>query len=265
MDWKAASRLFFALTMIAIGVIGLVSGGFAPIWGGVPQSLPDRNWLAYLCAFGSLACGAGLLAKRTAGIAALALLLYFSAWTIVFKVPFIVRDPLVEVTYQSAGETLVLVAAAWVLYAERGKGHFAGQTGLRFASVLYGLALIAFGLSHFFYLSMTAPLVPAWLLAPVFWAYFTGCVYLGTGLLLATGFGARLGAIVAAAQITLITLLVWGPMIFAGGLTAMHWQETVVSCALTAGAWAIAASYDGRPWLQRVGRRMPPPRAEVAA
>ncbi|HLO19864.1 MAG TPA: hypothetical protein VK192_05165 [Sphingomicrobium sp.] len=263
MTWMTASRLFFALTMIATGIIGLVIGGFAPIWGGVPKDLPDRQVLAYLCTFVSLVCGTGLLAKRTAPKAALLLFAYLSLWTIFFKVPFIIREPLVEGSYQSTGENLVLVAAAWVLCAELPKGRLGGDGGLRIASVFYGLALIAFGLSHFVYVSLTAPLVPAWLLAPLFWAYFTGAVYLVTGFLLVTGFGVRMAAALAAVQIALITLLVWGPMVLAGNLTAMHWQETVVSWALTAGALVIAASYDGRPWLERLGRRLPP-HAELA-
>jgi uncharacterized membrane protein len=255
MNWRTASQLLFALTMIAIGVIGLVTGGFAPIWGGVPKDLPDRQLLAYLCTLVSLACGAGLFAKRTARAAALLLLVYLSAWTIFFKVPFIIREPLVEGSYQSTGETLVLVAAAWALYAQLAKGRLTGEKGLRIAAVLYGLALIAFGLSHFFYVSLTAPLVPAWLLAPLFWAYFTGTVYLVTGFLLLIGLGERVAAVLAVVQIALITLLVWGPILLAGDLTAMHWQETVVSWALTTGAMVIAASYEGRPWFERFGRR----------
>ena len=112
-----------------MGMIGLVTGGFAPIWGGVPKDLPDRQLLAYLCTLLSLACGAGLLAKRTAPAAALLLLVYLSAWTIFFKVPFIIREPLVEGSYQSTGENLVLVAAAWALYAELANGRLAGKRG----------------------------------------------------------------------------------------------------------------------------------------
>jgi uncharacterized membrane protein len=86
--------------------------------------------------------------------------------------------------------------------------------------LLYGLALIAFGLSHFFYLELTAPLVPSWLPGPVFWAYATGTIYTVCGLAIATNFAPRLGALGAAANITLITVLVWVPIVAAGGLTA---------------------------------------------
>jgi uncharacterized membrane protein len=243
MDWKTASRLFFGLTMIAIGVIGIVSGDFAPIWQPVPETTPERQAIAYLCTFVSLACGAGLLLRRTAAPAALALLAALVAWTVAFKGPFIVQAPLVEGTYQSIGESVVLISAMWVLYAETEDSHrlLASGSAVRIAYLLYGLALIAFGLSHFVYLELTSPLVPKWMHVPVFWSYLTGGIYLATGLAIALGTAARWGSIIAAAQIALITLLVWGPIAFAGHLSAMHWQETIVSWALTAGAWVLAS------------------------
>jgi uncharacterized membrane protein YphA (DoxX/SURF4 family) len=262
MQSKTASRVVISLTMIGMGLIGLASGGFAAIWRPVPETAPAREFLAYLCIFMSLVCGAGLLAKRSAAPAALALLAFLSIWTILFKVPFIVREPLIEVSYQSTGENAVLIASAWVLYAElaRTRKFPAGDLGLRIAWMLYGLALLAFGLSHFFYLVMTAPLVPAWMPAPVFWAYLTGSIYLAAGAAIITGMAARLGAVVAAAQITLITLLVWGPAVLAGQVSPTHWQETIVSWALTAGSWVVATSFEGRPWFNRVGASGSPPK-----
>jgi uncharacterized membrane protein len=252
---KQASYLFFALTMIAIGVIGFASATFAPIWAGVPKALPDRQLLVYLSSAISLGCGACLLIKRTAAQAALVLLVYLIIWTGLFKVPFIVRQPLVEVSYQTCGENAVLIAAAWVLFVDFAKTRTfpAGDLGLRMARGLYGLALIAFGFSHFAYLNLTAPLVPAWLPGHEFWAYLTGGIYLATGTAMLVGLFGGLAALLAAVQITLITLLVWGPGVLSGHVSADAWQETVVSWALTAGAWVIATSYEA----SRLGRLGP--------
>jgi uncharacterized membrane protein YphA (DoxX/SURF4 family) len=242
MDWKTAARLFFAVTLIAIGVMALADGGFAPIWRPVPDGAPARELLAYLSSLVALGCGAGLLAKRSATPAALVFFLFLSVWTLLFKFPFIVRAPLVEGSYQANGENWVLIAAAWLLYAELSKSRnfLSSGRGVRLVYALYGLGLIAFGLSHFFYLELTAPLVPSWLPGPVFWAYATGTIYTACGLALVIGFAPRLAALGAAVNITLITVLVWGPMVAAGGLTPMHLQETIVSWALTAAALVLA-------------------------
>ncbi|HYU97170.1 MAG TPA: hypothetical protein VE989_13535 [Sphingomicrobium sp.] len=258
MDWKTASRIAFGLTFVGLGVIGLVSGTFAPNWNPVPETAPARVLLAWLTTLVALGCGAGLLVRRTAAWAALVLTIFLVLWTAAFKFPYIVRGPLVEGSYQSNGENWVLIAAAWVLYAELAstRKFLSSDLGRRIAWLLYGLALIAFGLSHVFYLELTAPLVPAWLPEPVFWAYVTGVIYTISGLTIATGLAPRLGALGAAANITLITLLVWGPMVAAGGLTATHWQETVVSCALMTASWVLASgSPPATGWLRRLSPR----------
>jgi uncharacterized membrane protein len=255
MDWRRATRTVFALTFIAIGIFGIVGGTFAPIWNPVSEGTPAREFLAYLCAVVAAGCGAGLLVRRTAAAAALILTIYLIVWTLVFKFPFILRAPLVEGSYQSNGENWVLIAAAWLLYAElAGTRPLLGSAlALRIAWLLYGLGLIAFGLSHFFYLELTAPLVPAWLPGPVFWAYATGTIYTLCGLAIATNLAVRAGAVAAAANITLITLLVWGPILAAGGVTPMHWQEAIVSWALTASAWVLASgSPPATGWLRRL-------------
>jgi len=216
----------------------------------LPESVPAHELLTYVSITVSLATGAGLLAKRTAAPAAFVLMVYFLVWAALFKVPIIIHAPLEEVSYQNMGESLVLIAAAWVLYRELAhpRNFLSGDVALRVAYLLYGLALIAFGLSNFFYLQLTAPLVPRWLPAPVFWSYLTGIIYIATGLAIVSGLAVRLGTMVVAVQITLITLLVWSPIVAAGHMTAFHWQETIVSWALTAAAWVLAAGLEGRPW-----------------
>jgi uncharacterized membrane protein len=246
----------FAATMIAFGVLGLVQRTFAPIWQGVPRDLTARAALIYLCAFVSLACGMGLFWRPVRASAARVLFVYLLLWMLLFKLPFIVRGPAVEVNYQSCGETAVLAAGAWVLYAwfasasDRRRVPLAtGDSGVRGARVLYALALIAFGLSHFAYLNLTAPLVPAWLPAHVGWAYFTGAAYLAAAAAVLFGVYARLAAALSVLQMGLFTVLVWIPLMASGVATAGQRGEFVVSWALTAAAWVVADSYRGMPWL----------------
>jgi uncharacterized membrane protein len=236
--------------MIVLGIMGLITGDFAPIWQPVSKGLPAREALAYLCSLISLACGLGLFWRSAAAIAARSLVVYLLLWMLVFKGRFIILAPLVEGSYQSCGENAVIVAAAWVLYAwfatdwdREHLGFAVGDNGVRIARILYGLALIAFGLSHFFYVELTTPLVPDWLPAHLFWAYFTGCTYLAAGVAMLTGVWGRWAAVLSAWQIGGFTVLVWIPILAAGHISAEHWVEFVVSWALTASAWVITDSY----------------------
>lgn len=245
----------FAAVMIALGTVGFVTRDFAGVWGGVPAAWPMREALAYLCAFVALACGLGLLWRRTAAFAARVLLVYLALWLLVFKGQFIIRAPLQEVSYQTCGETAVIVAGAWILYAlfaadwdRRWVGFATGDSGGRVARVLYGLALIAFGFSHFVYVEMTAPLVPGYLPWPAAWAYFTGGTYLAAGAAVLINVFARLAAALSALQMGLFTLLVWGPLVASGRIGAFQWGEFVVTCVLTASAWVVAESYRA-PWF----------------
>lgn len=246
----------FAAVMIAIGIMGLIKGDFAPIWKGVPTGIPARQALAYCCALVSLACGAALLWRRTAAIAARVLLAYLVLWMLLVKGRFILLAPTVEGSYQSWAEIAVIVAGAWILYAwfatdwdRRRLGFATGDRGVRIARILYGLALIAFGLSHFVYLHLTTPLIPRWLPWHVAWAYFTGGAFLAAGVAVLVGVYARLAVTLSALQVGLFIPLVWLPVVLAGNASAFRWGELVVTCAVTGAAWVVADSYRGTPWL----------------
>lgn len=251
----------FAAMMIGFGLIGFITGAFAGVWGGVPETLPMRQALAYACATIALASGVGILWRPTAAVASRVLLVYLVIWLVVFKGQFILRAPLQEVSYQTCGETAAIVAGAWVLYTrfandwdKRRLGFATGDSGIGIARVLFSLALIAFGLSHFFYVQMTAPLAPTWLGWPLGWAYFTGGAYLAAGAAILANVSARLAAALTTLQMGLFTVLIWVPRAIAGELTAFQWGEFVVSCVLTASALVVTESYRDQVWFA-LGRR----------
>jgi len=251
----------FAATMIILGIMGLIKGDFTPVWAPVPKGVPAHKVLAYLCAFVSLACGLGLLWRRAAAMASRVLFAYLLLWLLLLRVPYLfIEHPLLLVAF-SCAETAVMVAGALVLYVwfagERDRqrvGFITGDQGLRIARALYGLSLIPFGIAHFVYLNNTVPLIPRWLPWHVFWAYFTGGAFIAAGVAIIIGVFARLAATLSTLQMGLFALIVWVPIVAAGGINDFQLGEFVVTCALTAGAWVVADSYRGMRWLA-VGKR----------
>ena len=263
----SAGHVLFAAAMIWLGAWGLSKGDFVQVWQPVPKWVPAREALAYLCGLISLAGGIGLLWRRTAALSARVLFASLIIWLLVLRLPnLFFQTPLVLVAW-TFSSTAVMAAAAWVLYvsfagdSDRQRlGLIADHRGVRIARALYGLSLVPFGLAHFMYVDATTVLIPGWLPWHVAWAYFTGAAFIAAGLAVAVGVFARLGATLSTLQLALFGLIVWVPRVLAGSVTDFQWGEFVVTCALTAGAWVVADSYRGTPWLAAavLGRASPP-------
>ncbi|MGH7338699.1 MAG: hypothetical protein ACREI7_14045, partial [Myxococcota bacterium] len=102
----SVGHALFALTLIALGILGLWRGQFTPIWTGVPKALPARELLVDLCAVVSLASGLGQLWRRTAALASGVLLGYLAAWFLFFRLPLLFRAPTATVAWWASGETV---------------------------------------------------------------------------------------------------------------------------------------------------------------
>jgi uncharacterized membrane protein len=263
----------FAVTMIALGVLGLVmalnGGGFAPVWGPIPKDVPAREALVYLSAFVSAASGLGLFCRRTAAHSARVLFAFFVVWLLFFKVPYIIQAPSFGAFWPSC-ETAVMVAGTWIMYTwfateweRRHLGFLAGAKGLRIARMMYGLVLIFFGSAHFVDLKDTVVLIPGYLPWHVAWAYFTGGAFIAAGAAVLAGVYARLAAALSVVEIGMFLLLVWVPIVAAGSSDASEWSETVVSWALMSSAWVIADSYGGVPWQRGESNTVPAVPARV--
>jgi uncharacterized membrane protein len=213
--------------MISLGAVGLVFGDFAQVWHLAPKWVPGRPVLAYASAVLMLACGIGLLWRRTEGLASRVLLYVWALAILLVEIPVVVEHPLNEGAWQGLAHLTVLLTAAWMLFTTDARA-------VRIARLLFGLA-------HFVYPELTTPLVPAWLPYHTFWTYFTGAAQLAAAAGVLLGIYAKLAAGLDAVLLALFTFLVWPPLILAAPTKAGLWSEFTISWAMTAAAWVVAA------------------------
>jgi len=249
------SRTLFAVALVGLGILGLIYGNTSEIWESLPKSLPGRPAVVYLCSLVTLATGLGLVLRPFTVLAARVLLAFLLLWLVLLKLPALMHAPLVAVGWESFAETATLAAGGWCLFAahagswERGHLAFAvGEPGIRVARGLLIAALPMIGVSHFAYHDMAASLVPKWLGFPLGWTYLTGgaSIAAAAGMLLAIV--PRLAASLEAAMLWVFTLFVWVPRI-ASGPHQGNLSELFLSAGIASGAWLVAGTYRGVPWL----------------
>ncbi len=247
--YQRAARAIFAIGLIAMGILGLAYGDFAMQWQPVPAGVPWHTGLAYLCAVLELVLGVALLVPRVTGIALRVLVMYVALWWVLLKIPGVVRAPRIEASWLSLGEIAVILAGAWTLFLSYGRAEVDPKR-LRHAAILFGLALVPIGLSHIFYPTETALLVPAWLPFHRGWAYFTGAAQVAAGLGVLFSVWPALAATLEATALSIFTVLVWGPGVFGAHAGRLQWTALTMSSMITAGAWVVAASVTTRRGAQ---------------
>lgn len=251
------ARVCLALVLIGLGIVGLLAGDFAGVWQHLPiKDMPGHKLLAYLCAAMELVMGIGLLLAPVLTLTSRALFFFMTLWVVLLKLPAIILVPYIEGTWSACGEITVIMAGAWVLYAQhagawdKAKLNWAvGKRGVRNARLLATYGFATCGLAHLVYSEFTAPFIPDWIPFHMFWVILTGSAGIIAGFGILFGVYARLAATLEAAMLGVITLLVWGPHVASEPLSLNQWTAFLISSAIAVGAWLVADTYRGASWL----------------
>ena len=149
-------------------------------------------------------------------------------------------------SYSGVAEQLAIAVGALIVYAATAKiDAVLAERLTRLGQLTFGICALLFGGAHFFYLNLTAPLVPKWL-PPTqeFWAYATGIGHIAAGVAILTGLQARLAAILLTAMYASFTPLVHLPMLLAHPHSHANWTENALNLALVGAAWVVADSLE---------------------
>jgi uncharacterized membrane protein len=243
----------------SLGILSFVFNDFAPLWNAIPSSLPGRAVFVDICGCLLIAASVGLCFARTTLPSVTIIGAYYVFWAI-GSAPPIFSELLSFGSWYGVVVASSAIAGAWILYAAL-RLEFAGaafpgraEPGVRVARVVFGLACIFYGCSHFAFADYTASFLPAWLPGRLTFAYFTGICHVAGGLGIALGIVPRLAATLEAIMMSLFGVLIWVPSFFANprpewaGTTLNQYSELVVNLVLAAAAWSIAASLTMTPW-----------------
>jgi len=262
----STGHLLFALGLAGLGALSLFSGDFPYTWEPVPAWVPMRELLAHLSGILLIAAAAALFIRRTAGPAAFALTAYLLGWVLVLQLPRAAQAPDNIGMWLGVAESTVLFTGGWALFASLSRTSarmefLTSPNALLFARVLFALACLVLGTSHFIYTAATAGMIPTWIPAHLAFAYLTGIGHIATGLAVLFGVLPRLAVTAEAVMITLFVVLLHIPAAIAEPASRLNWTMVFVATALAGAIWNLAATLADKAWLWT---RWAAPRSKMA-
>jgi uncharacterized membrane protein len=228
-------QIAFAVGMIASGLLNLANGNFYSPWDPIPKWIPAHPAMAYAYGVIMVLGGVGLLIKQTAVLSARVLLAALLVFLVLCKTPVLLMNAQIEATWLDYGEIATLVAGALALAATN-------DTQLRVARFLLGAAILPIGISHFAYMKIAEPMVPAKLPYHGAWVAFTGVAHIAAGVAILSGILAKLAAQLEAGMLTAFGVLVWLPAIFEKPSDVSRWIPFVVTIAVANSVWPVAST-----------------------
>ena len=248
MTTEPSARAFgwrlYGLGVMTLGALCLIFGNFDP-GQPVPKDFPVRSLLAYASGAFMFVAGAAVEWRRTAARGAGALAVYYTLVVVLLMNGRVALAHSAEFgTYSGAAAQVAIGAGGLIVYAANAgiEARLAARL-TRVAQLAFGICAVLFGGAHFFYMNLTAPLVPSWLpFGQAFWGYATGVAHIAAGLAILTGIQARLAAILLTFMYASFTPLVHIPTLLAEPSNHWYWSENAANIALTGVAWVVADS-----------------------
>lgn len=230
----------FSATSLAVPVTG-------PPWPPVVQL-----W-AVIVGLVLLVCGVGIVLRKTSAAAAACLALLLILYVVIYFVPKVIAHPRNPGPWTSSGEILAICAAALVAAVSIGLER-APETASRsrllaarnIGYILFSAALVVFGIQHLMYGPFVASLIPAWIPARLFWAYFVGATFVAAALAISTHIQARLAAILLGVMFLAWFLILHLPRVFAAPHNGNEWTSAFVALAMSGAAFLLAANVTDR-------------------
>jgi hypothetical protein len=168
-----------------------------------------------------------------------------------------------DVIYDGVGRTrafepLAIAAAAFVLAgtfppdpaSSRGWNSVVDLLS-KLGLYLFTFSMLIFGYQHFLYAPFIATLIPSWMPAHLFLAYFTGAAFIAAALSITFHLLGRLAAILLGWMFLLWTIFLHAPRVVASPRNGDEWSSLFVALCLAGASLVIAQTFSRKAVAQR--------------
>jgi uncharacterized membrane protein len=207
--------------------------------------IPAHPWLAYLTGAALIVAGASILVDVRARAGALIIGGILLGSDLILHVPRMLVAPQNWALRGQVCEMLALSSAAFIVAGTlpradggvRRLDRALANTG----RVLFGVALVIFGVDHFLALDLIASLVPAWMPAHLLLASLTGAAMIAAGVSILTRWLDGPAAFGLGVMFLLFVLTLHAPRVLAAPRSPDQWSSALIALAMCGASWIYAS------------------------
>ncbi len=242
----AAGRMFFAVAVVFFGF------QFVIFAASLTGPVPGPPWthgsvlVAWLVAAGFLMAGLSIAVGTMARWVSLFLGLAILLFGLVHYLPVLLTHLHDPGPWTVLFELLAIAGGAFVIASSFSQPPLGGSVviiGNDAGRWLIAISLVVFAVQHFMYARFVATLVPAWIPARLFWAYFTGVAFVAAALAIASRKMLRLAAMLLGTMFFLWVVLLHIPRVAAAIRNGNEVTSLFVAVAMCGLSFVLAGTY----------------------
>jgi uncharacterized membrane protein YphA (DoxX/SURF4 family) len=235
-----SGQILFGIAMVGIGIVNLIFGDFLAGLIPVSPAAPGRQFFMYVVSVLLIGSGVAIVLEKQLWIAAITLAVLFFVLLLLVHLPRNMTNLYDGGAWTGTFEMLALCSGALII-ADTLPGDLRARSGwnflIRAGRYLYAISLAVFSFQHFIYADFIATLIPTWIPARLFWAYFVGGAFIASAMSIVLNKKLSLAMILLTTMFFLWVLVLHVPRVMASPQHEPEWTSALV--ALTMGAIAL--------------------------
>ncbi|MDQ2844144.1 MAG: hypothetical protein M3Y72_24510 [Acidobacteriota bacterium] len=247
----AAGRASFAASLLAFGIQQLIYTGFIKGLELVPEWIPGHTFWAYFTGVALIAAGVSIPINKMSRLAAGLTVVIFIVCILLLhgpRISAIVHDGSERTR---AFETLAMCSGALFLFGilpfEPGLRTWnrASKIAIQLGRFFLAISLAIFGLNHFLFARFIATLIPGWIPWHLFWAYFTGAVFVAGAIGTAFQYRVCMAGVLVGAMLFLWVAVLHAPRVAAHLRNGDEWNSAFVALGISGVAFLATGARKG--------------------
>jgi uncharacterized membrane protein len=249
-DLYKSGRYFFAIAIIAFGVIQFITRNFMTGFLPVHNDLPGRTFFLYLVSTLFLAGGIMMFPSRTSRRISILIGILFMVFLVYPDLVRLFADLHNPGPWTDIAETLGLGGGAFMIAGDYSNGIAPTNNELlllklmRNGRVMLAIGLLIVAVQHFMYADFIGTLIPSWIPFPVFWAYFVGVAFAATCVSLLINIKTKLACILLGFMFLFWVIFLHGPRAFTNTHKEPEWSSLFIALGFSGVFFTIVGQYE---------------------